>query len=53
MEVQVQGEPALIKRYDDPKDKAYKVSDCFHIRAAVVLNPFQQWLSDVKMLQNL
>lgn len=40
MEVQVHGQPALIKRYDDAKVNASKVSDIFRICSSGV-NSFQ------------
>lgn len=37
MEVQVQGQPALIRRYDDPKAKVHRVNQSFFTQAHVVL----------------
>jgi len=51
-EVQAQGQRALIKKYDGDKDRAYKVNGLVSVFNGYSTY-FQDWLRDVKVLQNL
>jgi hypothetical protein len=53
MEVQAQGQRALIKKYDGDKDCSFRVECLFFSLRSSHLIRFQDWLRDVKVLQNL